>query len=61
MRAFLSKREGAAEFTLATYLTLRVKTMPLQVYDSLYQGNWCDTAVGATLMPLPVLVLSACL
>ena len=25
----------------------------------LYQGNWFDTAVAATLMTLPVLVLSA--
>jgi hypothetical protein len=29
--------------------------MPLQVYDYLYLGNWCDTAVAATLMPLSVL------
>jgi trehalose transport system permease protein len=49
------------EFTLATYLTLGAKTMPLQVYYYLYQGNWFDTAVAATLMTLPVLVLSACL
>ena len=47
------------EFTLATYLTLGAKTMPLQVYYYLYQGNWFDTAVAATLMTLPVLVLSA--
>jgi trehalose transport system permease protein len=47
------------EFTLATYLTLGAKTMPLQVYYYLYQGNWFDTAVAATLMTLPVLLLSA--
>jgi trehalose transport system permease protein len=47
------------EFILATYLTLGDKTMPLQVYYYLYQGNWFDTAVAATLMTLPVLVLSA--
>jgi ABC-type sugar transport system permease subunit len=47
------------EFTLATYLTLGAKTMPLQVYYYLYQGNWFDTAMAATLMTLPVLVLSA--
>ena len=47
------------EFTLATYLTLGAKTMPLQVYYYLYQGNWFDTAVAATLMTVPVLVLSA--
>src|SRR5436853_781735 len=46
------------EFTLATYLTLGAKTMPLQVYYYLYQGNWFDTAVAATLMTLPVLLLS---
>jgi trehalose transport system permease protein len=47
------------EFTLATYLTLGAKTMPLQVYYYLYQGNWFDTAMAATLMTVPVLVLSA--
>lgn len=47
------------EFILATYLTLGAKTMPLQVYYYLYQGNWFDTAVTATLMTLPVLLLSA--
>jgi trehalose transport system permease protein len=47
------------EFTLATYLTLGAKTMPLQVYYYLYQGNWFDTAVAATLMTVPVLTLSA--
>ena len=47
------------EFTLATYLTLGAKTMPLQVYYYLYQGNWFDTAVAATLRTVPVLLLSA--
>ena len=47
------------EFVLATYLTLEAKTMPLQVYYYLYQGNWFVTAVAATLMTLPVLSLSA--
>ena len=47
------------EFILATYLTLEAKTMPLQVYYYLYQGNWFVTAVAATLMALPVLGLSA--
>ncbi len=49
------------EFILATYLTLEAKTMPLQVYYYLYQGNWFVTAVAATLMTLPVLGVSACL
>jgi trehalose transport system permease protein len=48
---------SAASSTLL--LTLGAKTMPLQVYYYLYQGNWFDTAVAATLMTLPVLVLSA--
>ncbi|MGQ4808279.1 Diacetylchitobiose uptake system permease protein DasC [Candidatus Entotheonellaceae bacterium PAL068K] len=47
------------EFVLATYLTLGKKTIPLQVYYYLYQGNWFVTAVAATLMTLPVLLLSA--
>lgn len=46
------------EFVLATYLTLGRKTMPLQVYYYLYQGNWFVTAVAAVVMTLPVLVLS---
>ena len=49
------------ERVLATYLTLGAKTMSLQVYYYLYQGNWFDTAVAATLMTVPVLILSACL
>jgi trehalose transport system permease protein len=47
------------EFVLSTYLTLSEKTLPLQVYYYLYQGNWFVTAVAATIMTLPVLVLSA--
>ncbi len=47
------------EFVLSTYLTLGEKTLPLQVYYYLYQGNWFITAVAATLMTLPVLVISA--
>lgn len=49
------------EFILATYLTLGEKTLPLQVYYYLYQGNWFVTAVAATVMTLPVLGLSALL
>ena len=36
------------EFILASYLTLGAKTMPLQVYYYLYQGNWFLTAAAAT-------------
>lgn len=46
------------EFILSTYLTLGDKTMPLQVYYYLYQGNVFITAVAAVLMALPVLLLS---
>ena len=49
------------EFVLATYLTLGAKTMPLQVYYYLYQGNWFLTAAAATLMTAPVLLLTALL
>lgn len=56
--ALLSWLFSWEEFILATYLTLGVKTMPLQVYYYLYQGNWFITAVAATLMALPVLLLS---
>ena len=55
------ERIGRVLFTGAggAYLTLGAKTMPLQVYYYLYQGNWFDTAVAATLMTIPVLILSA--
>jgi multiple sugar transport system permease protein len=49
------------EFVLATYLTLGAKTMPLQVYYYLYQGNWFLTAACAALMTAPVLGLTALL
>lgn len=49
------------EFLLATYLTLGSKTMPLQVYYYLYQGNWFLTAAAATLMTAPVLLLTGLL
>ena len=49
------------EFVLATYLTLGDKTMPLQVYYYLYQGNAFVTAVAAVIMTAPVLVLSGVL
>jgi trehalose transport system permease protein len=49
------------EFILATYLTLGAKTMPLQVYYYLYQGNWFLTAAAAALMTAPVLLLTTLL
>ncbi len=49
------------EFVLASYLTLDAKTMPIQVYYYLYQGNWFLTAAAAALMTLPVLALTGML
>lgn len=49
------------EFILASYLTLGAKTMPLQVYYYVYQGNWFLTAAAATLMTAPVLLLAGML
>jgi len=49
------------EFVLASYLTLGAKTMPLQVYYYLYQGNWFLTAACAAVMTAPVLLLSGLL
>lgn len=49
------------EFVLASYLTLGAKTMPLQVYYYLYQGNWFLTAACAAVMTAPVLILSGLL
>jgi ABC-type glycerol-3-phosphate transport system permease component len=45
------------------YLSTRILFIPYKTntigYYYLYQGNWFDTAVAATLMTLPVLALSA--
>ena len=49
------------EFVLATYLTLETKTMPLQVYYYLNQGNWFLTAAAAVLMTAPALLLTGIL
>lgn len=49
------------EFVLASYLTLGAKTMPLQVYYYLYQGNWFMTAASAVLMTAPVVLVAAVL
>jgi multiple sugar transport system permease protein len=49
------------EFILASYLTLGAKTMPLQVYYYLYQGNWFLAAAAATLTTAPVLLLTGML
>jgi trehalose transport system permease protein len=49
------------EFVLATYLTLGTKTMPLQLYYYLNQGNWFLTAAAAVLMTAPALLLTGML
>lgn len=49
------------EFVLATYLTLETKTMPLQLFYYLNQGNWFLTAAAAVLMTAPALVLTGML
>jgi trehalose transport system permease protein len=46
------------EFVLATYLTLETKTMPLQLFYYLNQGNWFLTAAAAVLMTAPALLLT---
>lgn len=49
------------EFVLATYLTLETKTMPLQLFYYLNQGNWFLTAAAAVLMTAPALLLTGVL
>jgi len=46
------------EFTFALYLTLTERTLPLQVYYYVYQGNWFLTATYTTLVTVPVLLLT---
>ena len=59
LAAPFTPEEGQVEKAIyASLLTLGVKTVPLLVDYYLYQGNWFDTAVAATLMALPVLILS---
>lgn len=46
------------EFTFAVYLSLASKTLPLQVYYYVYQGNWFLTATYTTIITIPVLILT---
>ncbi len=46
------------EFTFAVYLSLASRTLPLQVYYYVYQGNWFLTATYTTIITIPVLVLT---
>jgi trehalose transport system permease protein len=53
--------ESWNEFTYALYLTLTENTLPLQVYYYVTRGDWFDAAIYATLITLPVMVVTACL
>ena len=53
--------ESWNEFTYALYLSLTENTLPLQVYYYVTRGNWFDAATYATLLTVPVLVVTACL
>jgi trehalose transport system permease protein len=46
------------EFIFAIYLSLANKTLPLQVYYYVYQGNWFLSATYTTIITLPVLILT---
>ncbi|MFQ5881021.1 MAG: carbohydrate ABC transporter permease [Candidatus Methylomirabilales bacterium] len=46
------------EFIFAIYLSLANKTLPLQVYYYVYQGNWFLTATYTTIITIPVLILT---
>lgn len=46
------------EFIFAIYLSLANKTLPLQIYYYVYQGNWFLTATYTTIITIPVLILT---
>ncbi len=46
------------EFTFALFLNLKNKTMPLQVYYYIHRGDWFLTATYATLIALPVVIVT---
>ena len=53
--------ESWNEFTYALYLTLIDKTLPLQIYYYVTRGSWFDSATYATILTVPVIVVTACL
>jgi trehalose transport system permease protein len=53
--------ESWNEFTYALYLSLAENTLPLQIYYYVTRGSWADAATYATLLTVPVLVVTACL
>lgn len=46
------------EFIFAIYLSLANRTLPLQVYYYVYQGNWFLTAAYTTIITIPVVMLT---
>jgi trehalose transport system permease protein len=51
--------ESWNEFTYALYLSLTENTLPLQVYYYVTRGNWFDAATYATLLTVPVIIVTA--
>ncbi|MCG0276892.1 MAG: ABC transporter permease subunit, partial [Thermosediminibacteraceae bacterium] len=46
------------EFTYALYLTVSERTLPLQTYYYVVRGGWFDAATYATILTLPVMVVT---
>ncbi len=59
--ALLAWLESWNEFTYALYLSLTENTLPLQTYYYVTRGSWFDAATYATLLTVPVLVVTASL
>jgi trehalose transport system permease protein len=53
--------ESWNEFTYALYLSLIDNTLPLQIYYYVTRGSWFDAATYATILTVPVIVVTACL
>jgi trehalose transport system permease protein len=53
--------ESWNEFTYALYLSLIENTLPLQIYYYVTRGSWFDSATYATILAVPVIVVTACL
>jgi trehalose transport system permease protein len=53
--------ESWNEFTYALYLSLIDNTLPLQIYYYVTRGSWFDSATYATILTVPVIVVTAAL
>ena len=53
--------ESWNEFTYALYLSLIDNTLPLQIYYYITRGSWSDSATYATILTVPVIIVTACL